>query len=189
MTTADIIGLSNILVTGVAVMSAPIIALWISGKLQTRANERAGKLTILGTLLSLRHQPLSPDTVRTLNLIDATFAKDRKVREAWTRMFAAISDQNLNTPQGGSVREEKRRDLILAICENVGLDRYITSADVLRAYGPTVLAKMDQLTLIELDIRLAEAHQKAKEMSLPGWSRDPNELTPAPAPPPTPPAC
>lgn len=170
MTTAEIIGIWNIVATVLAVMLAPVVALWIAGVLQRRADDRASKIRILGTLLSLRHQPLSPDTIRTLNLIDAAFAKDRKVREAWTRLFVAISDHSLNVPQGASIREEKRRDLILAICENVGLARYITSADVLRAYGPTALAKADELTLLELDIRLTEARKKAKEMNLPGWN-------------------
>lgn len=85
-------------------------------------------------------------------------------------VFATLNDPGLNDTAGRAIREEKRRDLILAIAAAVGLAKDISSADVLRAYGPMAVAKEGELTLIETDIRLAEAREKAKVMKLPGWS-------------------
>lgn len=85
MTTSDIISVINIATTTLAVLLAPMIALWIGGILQRKAGERADKVRILGILLMLRHQPLSADAVRSLNLIDVAFARDRAVKEAWSR--------------------------------------------------------------------------------------------------------
>lgn len=170
MTNPDIIAVCNIFATVLAVLLAPIIALWIGGILQRRSAERGEKLRILGILLSLRHQPLSSDAIRSLNLIDAVFAKDRPVKEAWSRFYATLSDPNMNTPPGAAIREEKRRDLILSIAGTVGLAQQISTSDVLRSYAPAMLAKIDELALLELDIRLAEGHKKAQELNLPGWT-------------------
>jgi hypothetical protein len=180
MINSDIIAVANSITTVVAVLLAPIIALWIGGILQRRASERADKVRILGILLSLRHQPLSADAIRSLNLIDVAFARDRAVKEAWSRYFATLNDQGLNDLAGRAIRDEKRRDLILAIAGVVGLAEQLTSADVLRAYGPTVVAKSDELMLLDLDIRLAEARQKAWDMKLSGWRQPPSPPPPPP---------
>jgi hypothetical protein len=173
MTNSDKIAIANVVATVLAVLLAPIVALWINGIIQRRANERADKVRILGILLSLRHQPLSADTVRSLNLIDVAFAKDRPVREAWSRYYATLNDASLNALPGPTIREEKRRDLILEIARAVGLASHISTADVLRAYGPTFVAKQDELTMLDVDIRLADARKRAREMNLPGWNHPP----------------
>src|SRR5258708_10213737 len=85
---------------GIAVLAAPVIALWIGGKLQARASARQQQLQLLGVSLSLRHQPLCPENFKALNMIDAVFADSAKVRDAWTKYFAALIDQNLNVPTG-----------------------------------------------------------------------------------------
>jgi hypothetical protein len=175
MSSSDTIAIINAVATVSAVVIAPLAALWIAGKLQRRADSRAEKVRILSILLSLRHQVLSPESIRSMNLVDVVFAKDRPVREAWSRYYAALSDSSLNAPPGLALREEKRRDLILAIAKAVGLEDDITTADVLRAYGPTLSAKEDQLHLLRVDIELAEARARATEMKLPGWSFPPSE--------------
>src|SRR4051812_39795697 len=92
VTTADIIAVWNIGVTSVGVLLAPLVALWIGGILQHRAQRRQEKLALLGNLLSVRHTPYTPEAVRPLNMIDAVFSTDQDVREAWSRYFAALND-------------------------------------------------------------------------------------------------
>jgi hypothetical protein len=178
MTNSDKIAIANVVATVLAVLLAPIVALWINGIIQRRANERADKVRILGILLSLRHQLLSADMIRSLNLIDVAFAKDRSVREAWSRYFATLNDGSLNSPTGFAIREEKRRDLILEIARAVGLASHISTADVLRAYGPAFIARQDELAMLEVDIRLADAKKRAQEMNLTGWN-PPQQSPPA----------
>jgi hypothetical protein len=186
MTTAENIALWNIFATVLAVLAAPLVALWIGGILQRRAARRNEKLSILGVLLSLRHLPLSPEAVKPLNLIDAVFADDREVREAWSRYYAVLSDPRNNSPAGWAQWDEKKRELIAVMARSVGLGKAITTSDILRTYQPTFTAKTERLAMLDLDIRLAQAEALAKEMKLPGWGDgQAPSTTPDASPPPT----
>jgi hypothetical protein len=149
MTTSDLIGICNIVATVLAILAAPVIALWIGGKLETRAEMRRQKLQLLGVLLSLRHLPLSPENFKALNAIDSVFADDFEVREAWSKYVAALNDLNLNVPAGYAVREEKRRDLMAAIVNCLGLQKKITTSDLLRVYVPAAVVEAEHLTIWE----------------------------------------
>jgi hypothetical protein len=87
--------------------------------------------------------------VQALNSIDAVFAHDPAVREAWTRYHTTLNDQSLNTALGSSIREEKRRDLLLEIVKSLGLTRKISSADLLRTYLPTFVAEENHVAWLE----------------------------------------
>ena len=88
---SDIVALCNLAATVAAIVAAPLIALWIAGVLARREGVRREKLEVLRTMLSLRHQPLSPEVFRALNLIDAVFVDDASVRNAWSQYLAAVS--------------------------------------------------------------------------------------------------
>lgn len=149
MTTSDLLTSINIVATVAAVIAAPIIALWVGMKLQSRTNARQQKLQLLGALLSLRHVPLSPDNFKALNLLDAVFVDDSNVREAWSKYYAALNDANLNNPTGTSIRDEKRRDLLIAIIASLGLSKKISTSDLLRTYAPTAIVEAEMLTIWE----------------------------------------
>jgi len=82
-------------------------------------------------------------------LIDTVFVENPKVREAWSNYFVAINDSAFNSPAGYSIREEKRRDLIMAIIEALGLSKKISSADVLRTYTPNAIVEAEHLAIWE----------------------------------------
>jgi len=171
--TADIIAVWNIGVTSVGVLLAPLVALWIGGILQYRAQRRQEKLALLGNLLSVRHTPYTPKAVRPLNMIDAVFLTDQDVREAWSRYFAALNDGRNQNPAGWAQWDEKKRELILAMARNVGLGKVITTADILRTYQPTFMSNQEKLSLLELDIRLAQAEAMARQLGLPSVNAPP----------------
>jgi hypothetical protein len=87
--------------------------------------------------------------VRALNSIDAVFADDPAVREAWTRYLTALDDTNMNTPIGFSIREEKRRGLLLEIVKTLKLTKKISSADLLRTYFPSFIAEETHVAALE----------------------------------------
>jgi hypothetical protein len=149
MTTSDTIAIWNIVATVIAVVAAPVIALWIGGILQTRANTRRQQIELLSILLSLRHRPLLPENFTAMNSIDAVFADSAKVRDAWTKYYTALNDPNLNVPTGYAIREEKRRDLLTAIVSYLGLEKKITTTDLLRTYTPSAVIEMDHLEIWE----------------------------------------
>ena len=86
MTISDWILVLNAL----AIVLAPIAALVIAGILQRRSDSYKAKLDVFSTLIGLRHAPLSEESARALNLIDAVFANEPAVREAWTRYYTAF---------------------------------------------------------------------------------------------------
>jgi hypothetical protein len=176
MSSSDTIALWNIAVTFLGVILAPLVALWIGGILQRRAQRHHEKLHLLGVLLSLRHSPLTVDAVKPLNMIDVVFADDREVREAWSRYFAALSDSRNQNPAGWAQWEEKKRDLILAMARSVGLGKEITTSDVLRTYQPNFVGKQERLSMLDTDIRLAQAEAMARQLGLP------TDIQPSPPP-------
>ena len=135
--------------TVVAIIAAPVIALWVGGKLQARASVRQQQLSLLSVMLSLRHQPLSPDNFRALNLIDVVFVDDAEVREAWSKFYWAMNDPNLQNSPGYTVREDKRRDLLTAIIKSLGLQNKISTSDLLRTYAPTAVIEAETLAIWE----------------------------------------
>jgi hypothetical protein len=120
-------------------------------------------------------------------MIDAVFSTDQDVREAWSRYFAALNDNRNQNPAGWALWDEKKRELILAMARNVGLGKVITTADILRTYQPNFMGKQERLSLLELDIRLAQAEAMARQLGLPIVDAPPTPMGSIP-PTPTPPA-
>jgi hypothetical protein len=184
VTTSDWILVLN----GIAIFLAPIVALWIGGILQRRSDSYRAKLDIFSTLMGLRHQPLSLDSARALNLIDAAFADDPAVRESWTRFYTALNDPALNVGAGFALREEKRRELLLEIVKALGLAQKISSAELLRGYVPILAIENMQIeTLERLHKRaLLEEELKRRGIPLPPWTADLSQMAMpiSPSPPP-----
>jgi hypothetical protein len=180
MTTSDWI----LIVNGIAIVLAPIVALGVGGILQRRSDVNKTKLTVFGTLIALRHDPLSVESTRALNLIDAAFADDSRVREAWTRYYTVLNDQSMNAAPGYSIREEKRRDLLLEMVKALGLSRKISSADLLRTYLPTFVAETTHVSVLErIQKRAAlEEDLARRQIAYPQWPAPPQA---SPASPPT----
>src|SRR5437016_3860610 len=83
MSPETILGVVSIL----AIILSPIIALELETKLNTRREARTRKLRVFKTLMAYRGTPLSPDFVQALNLIDVEFDanshQEKAVRTAW----------------------------------------------------------------------------------------------------------
>jgi hypothetical protein len=160
-----------LVLNGVAIILAPIIAVWVGGILQRRADAHRSKLQVFGTLVALRHDPLSLEAVRALNLIDAAFADTPAVREAWTRYYTALNDANMNAGPGFSIREDRRRDLLLAMVKGLRLSRKISSADLLRTYLPTFVAEITHVSVLERMQRRAalEEDLTRRKIPFPNW--------------------
>jgi hypothetical protein len=156
----------NILATVAAIVLAPLITLWIGGKLQRREEQRRVKLTLLGTLIGLRHDPVHADVVRALNLIDVAFVEDFLVRDAWTRYYASLTDQQLQNPAGWAVREERRRDLLSAMVESVKWKGKISTADILRTYTPEFVHKQGLNSVMEVEVKAETYRREMQRLGL-----------------------
>jgi hypothetical protein len=167
MAVSNLISVLNIFLTVAAILAAPIVALWIGLRLQKRSSRESAKLQLFSTLIATRHDALASDAIRSLNLIDLVFAHDLPVREAWSRYYAALMDQNLNIPVGYTIREERRRDLLLAMIEAMDLSERISSADLLRTYVPTLVGEQAYIGLLERTAKIAALREELKNRGLP----------------------
>jgi hypothetical protein len=124
MPTGEII--FNIL-TIVAIIGGPIIALDIQRRLDRGREIRNRKLWIFKTLMSYRATALAPNFVQALNLIDVEFdantEKERSVRNAWKILLDHFGDLARVVPPNSSEKTaELTTRLLLAMGNSLGYD-------------------------------------------------------------------
>lgn len=76
------ITLSDIL-TIIAIISSPIVALWLQKKIENRANQKERKLNIFKTLMATRANIVDFEHVKALNMIDIEFYNNRVITSTW----------------------------------------------------------------------------------------------------------
>ena len=77
-----------IIVNLIAIVLAPIVAVWIAQRLQDRAAKRKDKLDIFKTLMGKRGIPLDRDGLEALNTICVIFSDSVKVMDSWKKYTA-----------------------------------------------------------------------------------------------------
>ena len=84
------------LLTVIAILAGPIVALQLQRSLDKRRAARERKLDIFKTLMTYRVTSLAPAFVQALNLIDIEFggnnAQEKAVREAWKVLLDHFTD-------------------------------------------------------------------------------------------------
>ncbi|MFZ1992212.1 MAG: DUF6680 family protein [Alphaproteobacteria bacterium] len=166
MTTADHIAILKLVATTIAIVLAPIGALWINGWLQRRADRRAAKIKLFSELLGLRHNNFAPEALEVLNAIDAVFIDNRDVREIWSQFIAYVNDSNLNNPAGWSLREAKRRELLLSMVKVLGWSAKISTSDLMRVYAPQFMADEIKLQVLGRVVRLRQLEWEARQLGI-----------------------
>ena len=128
----------------VAILLSPAVAVLISMRLQDRKERRQHKFSILNTLIATRHEPLSTEAVRALNMIDLAFYDETTVRQRWREYLEMLNNQGLNNPSGWQQQGKKRIELITEMAKDLGYGKAITHLDVDRVYTPVGI--VDQFT-------------------------------------------
>ena len=134
-------GVANLL----AVLLSPLVAVLVSMWLQDRKERRQNQLRILGTLIATHHEPLSPDSIRALNVIDLVFHDKPSVRRLWREYFEMVSNEGLNNPQGWAQRNKKNLELITEMAKALGFGKAIGYLDVDRVYLPVGIWTQTQM--------------------------------------------
>jgi len=134
------------IMTIIAILLSPVIAVLISIWVQDRREKRQNKKFIFSSLMSTRHQILSDEIVRALNMIDVVFSDKKKVRELWHEYYDMLHNAGLNNPTGWEQRNIKKLELIHEIAKVIGYGKEITHIDVNRVYMPVGLSEDTQRT-------------------------------------------
>lgn len=123
----------------IAIIAAPIIAVWVGQKLQDRAASRKDKMAIFQCLMTQRAIGWAqPMTVNALNSIDIVFQKDKEVREKWATLLALYQrggTNNMDTAQCA---------LLEAMAKALGYEKNITWKEIQNPYLPKGLLQAMQ---------------------------------------------
>lgn len=128
----------------VAILLSPVIALMISSLAQNRKFKRAERMSIFTTLMATRHSPIMEENVRALNIIDVMFHDCRQVRQLWREYFEMLCNKGLDNEQGYATRQRKNLELIHEMGKALGYGKEITHLDVDRVYYPVGLGMQSE---------------------------------------------
>lgn len=126
----DNTGIALNLLTVVAIVAGPILALQIQRKLDREREALNRKLWVFKTLMSFRATALAPSFVQALNLIDVEFNGDdeneKAVRIAWKVLLDHYYDlSRAKEPNSDALVErgtQLRANLLMAMGQSLGYD-------------------------------------------------------------------
>src|SRR6266700_3331657 len=103
------------LVTIIALLAGPIVAVQLAEMLRKRQDLRNRKRQIFRTLMATRSATLTPHHIEALNLVEAEFysgsSEDRKVIDSWKLYLAHLNDTNYPLDAWGA----RRSDLLVEL--------------------------------------------------------------------------
>lgn len=146
----DKTGIALNLLTIIAIVSGPIIALQVQRKLDREREAQNRKLWVFKTLMSFRATALAPSFVQALNLIDVEFngdnEKEKSVRNAWKVLLDHYVDlTRAKEPNSDTLTEKStqlRANLLMAMgqCLDYDFDEVLVKKG---SYYPTGLGDVE----------------------------------------------
>ena len=76
----------------VIILLAPLLAIQTQKYIENSREKKARKMKIFRTLMATRENPLNPQRVEALNMIDIEFYKNKKIVDAWKLLLDSYSD-------------------------------------------------------------------------------------------------
>jgi hypothetical protein len=111
-------------VTAIAAVSGPIIAVWITRMSDDRREYYNRRMNIFRTLMRTRKMPIHYDHVGALNLIEIEFAKNAQVMTAWKEYLKTLGEafpaQASEPIQSGFL--QKRETLLTKLISEIAKD-------------------------------------------------------------------
>ena len=86
----------------VAIIAGPILAVRVGDDLQRRAFVRNQRLSLFNNLMATRSSVTAPDRLRSLSLIDVVFHGETKVIDKWRDYHDAMSNPAFNDANGAT---------------------------------------------------------------------------------------
>ncbi|MHB9038831.1 MAG: DUF6680 family protein [Armatimonadota bacterium] len=117
-----------------AILISPIVAVWVSMRIQSNKDARQDKISIFSTLMATRNDRLLQEHFRALNMIDFVFHDKRNVRNIWHEYCDMLHNRSYEDENGVVLRDRKFRELMDAMAKTLGYD--IDASDIERTYIP-----------------------------------------------------
>lgn len=135
----------NLIATVLAIITAPLIALFVGYKLQQWQQARERKMFIFRTLIGERATFLSRWAIAAMNTIVLEFRDNREVLAAWAAFFDYVVDTNHDFTKR-EVQDQAntlRAAMLLEMARVLRLDRHIKLPELSRGYYPDWVSKPD----------------------------------------------
>jgi hypothetical protein len=167
------------IVSIVAVLLSPIIAVLISMLLQNRRSVRTEKMQVFNALIGNRNNSIAIESVRALNMIDVVFHDASKVRGLWHECYDMLSNKGLDNELGYKLRQKKNLEMITEMAKTLGYGKAITHLDVDRAYSPIGLENQNQKGTQIADelLRVFKGTQSIEFAQMDGTGKKPAKTT------------
>ncbi len=146
----DIVSLA---INVVAILVAPIIAVWVGQKIQDRSEKHKDKMVVFKAIMTDRYG-WSRETVLALNSIPIVFSDDESVRNSWKEYYRLLCIQEPDQ------MELKQRDAALCrlledMVKVLGYEKTINWNDIQNPYIPKGMAdSFDNATEIQREMLL-----------------------------------
>ena len=126
--------------TIVAILVGPSIAVWITRKIDDERAAKARKMDIFRTLMQTRGMPTQPEHVGALNLVEVEFSNHKDVIDRWKEYFEHLNTRPPQIPDDLNAFGKNRETLLTMLISEIGktLGFEITQLDILRGnYVPS----------------------------------------------------
>ena len=129
----------------VAVIVAPIIAVWVGQKLQDRQDKRKDKLELFKVLMTSR-MGWTPESVQAMNILDIVFSDDKKVRAAWKAYYDRLCTDDPQNPTQQELKhiQEAQYELLETMANSLGYKDKITWKTIQNPYKPVGMGELEQ---------------------------------------------
>lgn len=163
--------IASLVINVIAILAAPIIAVWVGQRLQDRAEKRKDKMAVFKAIMTDRYG-WSRETVLALNSIPIVFSDDKPVRDSWKEYYRLLCIQEPNLMELKQ-RSEALYSLLGEMAKVLGYERSINWNDIQNPYIPKGMAdSFDNATAIQGQMALILQHMAA---SVPNGQAVPKE--------------
>lgn len=126
-------------------LAGPISSVVVSRQMEKRASLRSQRINLFMSLLATRTDRLGPEHLRSLSLIDVTFAQYPRVRQKWAAYYEALNNPAYNSENGWLARSMKFNDMLAEMARGLGYGKHIGFEEISRSYIPQGVADNNAL--------------------------------------------
>ncbi|EOS52898.1 DUF6680 family protein [Adlercreutzia caecimuris] len=142
----------------IAIIVSPIVAVWVTQRLQVRAEKREDRSKIFRTLMTYRGIDWTNwECVNSLNMIEVVFYDDKDVVSRWKDLLDKYSSGQIELADYSKILTAKDK-LLEAMAKSLGYSNQIDWDTIQHPYVPKWISdnNMKQSELLELQLNIGK---------------------------------
>ena len=142
----------NDILTTLAILFGPVIGVFFTRSLDRRREYQSRRYYLFATLMRTRRQPVSPEHVGALNLVEIEFAKDERVRLAWKEYMKHLGTEHhrrLEETVSVTNSTEETENRNKKFWERIGTEREKLRSRLIYQMAKSLNFDVEQLEILE----------------------------------------